>query len=397
MASDGSKRVVLVGPAHPYRGGIAHFMETMHRGLQQRSYAVTPVTFSRQYPELLFPGKTQFEASPGSDLVPARRLIDSVNPLSWRKAGQAIAAMQPEVVIFQYWMPFFSPAFGTIARRVRKAGAQVFAIVHNALPHERRPGDVVLGRYFFKAVDGCIVLSDAVREDLQTLGVEVPVQQVAHPVYDLFGEAPSQAAARRELGLPAGAPVLLFFGFIRRYKGLQVLLDAMPRVLEHLPDARLLVAGEFYDDEQPYRDQIQQHGLEEAVSLHADYIPQEHVGRYFAAADVVVQPYLTATQSGVAQIAFHFERPLILTDVGGLAEVVPHERAGLIVPPEDSTALAHAIVRFFDEQMSDQLTAGVREEKKTYSWDRLYEAVEALMAGGKGEKAITQEPKTKNQ
>ena len=385
MASDDSKRVVLIGPANPYRGGIAHFMETMHRGLQRRGYAVESVTFTRQYPELLFPGKTQFETSPGTDPVPARRLIDSVNPLSWRNAGRTIAAMQPEVVIFQYWMPFFGPAFGTIARRVRKVGAQVFAVVHNALPHERRPGDVALSRYFFRAVEGCLVLSDAVQEDLQTLGVKVPVQQVAHPVYDLFGEAPPPETARQELGLPANAPVLLFFGFIRRYKGLQVLLDAMPRVLERLPDARLLVAGEFYDDEQPYRAQIQQHDLAKAVVLHADYIPQADVGRYFAAADVVVQPYVTATQSGVAQIAFHFDTPVILTDVGGLAEIVPHEKAGLVVPPEDPDALAAAIVRFFEEQMRNQLTAGVREEKQTYSWDRLYEAVEALMDLGKGE------------
>jgi glycosyltransferase involved in cell wall biosynthesis len=236
-----------------------------------------------------------------------------------------------------------------------------------------------LNRYFFRAVDGCIVLSDAVRGDLQTLGVDVPVQQVAHPIYDLFGEAPSQEIARQDLALPADAPVLLFFGFVRRYKGLQVLLDAMPRVLERLPDVRLIVAGEFYDDEQPYREQIQRHGLGDAVMLHADYIPQEDVGRYFAAADVVVQPYITATQSGVAQIAFHFDTPIILTDVGGLAEIVPHEKAGLVVPPEDPDALAAAIVRFFEEQMSDHLTAGAREEKKKYSWDRLYEAVEALM------------------
>lgn len=377
--AEGHPKIVLIGPAHPYRGGIAHFMGTMVRGLNGRGYTAEAVTFTRQYPELLFPGKTQFETHPAADPIPAQRLIDSINPLSWRKAGQVIATMQPDVVVFQYWMPFFGPAFGTIARRARKSGAQVLAVVHNALPHERRAGDMMLSRYFFKAVDGCIVLSDAVREDLQKLGVDAPVQQVAHPVYDLFGEAPSQENARQGLGLPQDTPVLLFFGFIRRYKGLHVLLEAMPRVLEQVPDARLMVAGEFYGDEQFYHEQIKQYGLADAVLLHSDYIPQADVGRYFAAADVVVQPYVTATQSGVAQIAFHFDKPIILTDVGGLAEIVPHERAGLVVPPENPEALSDAIVRFFKDNMADHLVAGVREEKKKYSWDRLYEAVEALM------------------
>ncbi len=373
------RKIVLVGPMHPYRGGIAHFLETMYRGLQARGHAVEAVTFTRQYPERLFPGKTQYETGDVAHPVPARRLIDTINPATWFSAARQVAARQPDAVLFKYWMPFFAPAFGTIARRVRKRGARVIVVVDNAIPHERRPGDLALGRYFFKAVDGCIVMSEAVGRDLRRLGVEAPVRQVVHPVYDLFGEAPPQAEARAALGLPPEAPVLLFFGFIRRYKGLYVLLEAMPRILDALPEARLLVAGEFYEDEAPYRRLIAQNGLHERVLLHGEYLPNEAVPRYFAAADVVVQPYVSATQSGVAQVAFHFDKPAIITDVGGLAEVVPHERAGLVVPPEDPAALAAAVVRFFREQMGTRLAEGVRREKRKYSWDRLYEAVEAFL------------------
>ncbi len=373
------RKIVLVGPMHPYRGGIAHFLETMYRGLQARGHAVEAVTFTRQYPERLFPGKTQYETGDVAHPVPARRLIDTINPATWFSAARHVAALQPDAVLFKYWMPFFAPAFGTIARRVRKRGARVIVVVDNAIPHERRPGDLALGRYFFKAVDGCIVMSEAVGRDLRRLGVEAPVRQVVHPVYDLFGEAPPQAEARATLGLPPAPPVLLFFGFIRRYKGLHVLLEAMPLILDALPEARLLVAGEFYEDEAPYRRLIAQNGLHERVLLHGEYLPNEAVPRYFAAADVVVQPYVSATQSGVAQVAFHFDKPAIVTDVGGLAEVVPHERAGLVVPPEDPAALAAAVVRFFREEMGARLAEGVRREKKKYSWNRLYEAVESFL------------------
>jgi len=379
MNSIPPKRFVLVGPMYPYRGGIAHFLETMYRGLQARGHEVAAVTFTRQYPELLFPGKTQYEAGVAADPVPAVRLIDTVNPVSWFKAARHIEAMAPDAVIFKYWMPFFAPAFGTIARRVRRCGAKILVAVDNALPHERRPGDIALGRYFFKTVDGCVVMSDAVARDLKTLGVTAPVRQVVHPVYDLFGEAMPREAARRRLGLPPEAPVMMFFGFVRKYKGLHVLLDAMPRIIEALPEARLVVAGEFYDDEAPYRHFIAEHGLEAHVQIHADYIANDAVPVYFSAADVVVQPYVSATQSGVAQVAFHFDVPAIITDVGGLAEVVPHEKAGLVVPPGDPDALAAAVVRFFKEAMGPRLAEGVRQEKQKYSWDRLYEALEALL------------------
>ena len=317
--------VALVGPAPPYRGGIAHFLESTARRLRARGHIVEVVTFTRQYPELLFPGKTQYAEDGGvSDEPGAVQVLDSIGPVSWWRTARHLRSWQPDVVVFMQWMPFFAPAFGTVARQVRKDDARVLAVVHNALPHEPRPGDHALMRYFLKATDGLVVLSDSVRADLARLGVDeaqTPVRQVRHPVYDHFGDPLPKTEARQRLSLPAAAPVLLFFGFVRAYKGLDVLLAAMP---------------------------------------------------------TVVQPYRSATQSGVAQIAFHFARPVVTTDVGGLAETVPDGEAGLVVPPEDPAALAAALVRFFDDDLAEPLAEGVRRERARYSWDHLLDALEDL-------------------
>ena len=380
-----SRRIVLIGPMYPYRGGIAHFFETMYWGLRERGHRVDAVTFSRQYPRLLFPGKSQFEVGPEPErVVPADRWLDSVNPVSWHKAAARIVQLQPDVAVFKYWIPFLAPAFGRLARLLARRGIQQLVVVDNALPHERRWGDHMLGRYFFRAMDGCVVMSSAVDRDLDRLKVTVPRVFAPHPVYDVFGEAADRRSSREELGLGATAPVLLFFGFVRRYKGLHVLLRSMPRILEALPDARLVVAGEFYEDEGEYRDLITSLGLDSSVMVHADYIPKDQVATYFAAANVVVQPYVSATQSGVAQIAYQFDRPLVVTDVGGLSELIPHELAGLIARPNDHAALAATVIRFFAENLEAQLTAGVRAQKQNYSWGRLLDALESLMIGANG-------------
>ena len=372
-----SRRYTLVGPFWPYRGGIAHFGAALARGLMGRGHRVRAVTFSRQYPERLFPGETQLDPGPAPpDLPVAPRLVDTLNPLSWRRTIRHVAEQGTDVLVVPYWMPFVAPSLGSVARGARKRGARVVGVVHNAIPHERRPGDLALGRYVLGACDGLLVMSDQVRRDVERLGVQAPVAQVAHPVYDLFGPETPQAEARAALGLPEGAPVFLFFGFIRRYKGLHVLLDAMARVRREVPEARLVVAGEFYADEEALRAQAA--ALGEMVRLDAHYIPDAEVGRYVCAADAVVQPYVSATQSGVAQIAFHFGRPVITTDVGGLAEIVPDGEAGLVVPPEDPAALAAALVRFVRDGLGEALAAGVRRERERYSWPPLLDAVEAL-------------------
>lgn len=377
--SGSPKHIALVGPLYPYRGGIAHFLGEMHQGLAARGHQVTAVTFTRQFPALLFPGQTQFETTPVSHTLPIERLIDTINPVSWLKTARLIKRQNPDAVIFHYWMPFFAPAFGTIARRLKGQGIRIIAVVHNAIPHERRPGDYVLGRYFLNACDQLMVMSDAVEKDLGVLDVSVPRTRFEHPIYDVFGETLSMPEARLKLGLNPKAPTALFFGFIRRYKGLMNLLACLPQVVRALPGLQLIVAGECYEDDAAYRDFAAENGLEDVVHWHLKYIPSDEVNTYFSAADVVVQPYISATQSGVAQIAYHFDRPLIVTDVGGLAEFVPDGKAGLVVPPDDNEALGHALIRFFEDDLGPHLQAGVREEKKKYSWDRLYEAVESLL------------------
>jgi len=368
---------------HPYRGGIAHFTEMTVTGLAGRGHDVRPVSFSRQYPELLFPGETQYEpdADAPAAVQDAPRLLDSVNPMSWFRTGLHLREAAPDAVVFQYWMPFFAPAYGVIARGLRRHyGIPSLALVHNALPHERHLGDAALSRFFLRACAGYIVMSDAVAGDTRRLAGPSPrLEQIAHPVYERFGEPVPSSQARAALDLPDDAPVLLFFGFVREYKGLHVLLEAMPEIADALPDVHLVVAGEPYDDAARYRALIERHGLQDRVTWHDEYVPSEAVPQYFGAADLVVQPYVSATQSGVAQIATHFEVPMVVTDVGGLAEDVPDEEAGFVVPPEDPPALAEAVVQFFRDDWAEPLAAGMREQKRRQQPERLYEALERLV------------------
>ena len=377
---DNRRRIVLVSPMYPYRGGIAHLSERMATSLIARGYEVHAITFIRQYPTFLFPGRTQYETGVVPDrAVEAERLIDSLNPYSWWRAARRIRELRGEVVIFRYWLPFFAPAFGTIVRGLARHDIKSIVVVDNALPHKRQVGDFVLGRYFFKVVQGCVVMSSAVGRDLDKLKVSCPRAFAPHPIYDTFGEPADRVQARKKLQLDQDSPVILFFGFIRQYKGLHVLIDSMQEIKHELPDIRLLVAGEFYENETECKEKIEEFGLSEQVSLFNQYIPKNEVADYFAAADVVVQPYLSATQSGVAQVAYHFEVPIITSNVGGLAEVIPHEKAGLIVPPNDSSALAKAIIRYFSDEMQDELTRGVKQQKKRFGWDRLLDAIESVM------------------
>ena len=372
------KHILLIGPAFPFRGGIAHFIESMYAAFKNRGHKVSVVSFTRQYPSILFPGKSQYESDSEDAVSFAIPLIDSINPLSWFKTARYICNLKPDAVVFNYWLPFFAPAFGLIASRLKKAGIPVIGLVHNALPHERRPGDITLSRYFLSKCDGLLVMSESVSKDIKQLGVSLPQKMTGHPVYSFFGEPVHKAEARKTLALSLDVPVILFFGFIRRYKGLHVLLDSMAEVAKQLPDIQLLVAGECYEDEAAYVKKISDNHLEANIHFHTDYIPGDQVKNYFCAADLVVQPYLSATQSGVAQIAYHFERPLIVTDVGGLAELVPHEVAGLVIPPDDANALSMAIIRFFKERMGDKLVIGVQSQKKKYSWTRLCDSIEHL-------------------
>lgn len=372
-------KFVLVGTAYPHRGGIAHYVALLSRALEAAGHEVKVISFSRQYPSVLFPGKSQDDAGPETIRVDSERLIDTVNPLTWRRAAARIRELAPDLVVFKYWMPFFAPAYGTIVRSLQRAGIRTCFLLDNVIPHERRPGDAALTRYALGRVDGFVAQSKTVARDLRTFRPHAPMKEVPHPVYDIFGEQSDRAAARARLGLNANE-VALFFGFIRGYKGLANLLRAVA-LIPRERSFQLLVGGEFYEDDAPYRRLIDEHGLSDRVVLHDRYIPNEEVADFFAAANVVVLPYVTATQSGIIQIAFNFNRPVITTDVGGLPEVVRAGVLGEVVPPEDPPALAAAITEYFDAGKEEVYTPNVAEEKKRYSWEALVAALESLAVG----------------
>jgi D-inositol-3-phosphate glycosyltransferase len=379
-------KIIIIGPAYPLRGGLATYNERLARAFQAAGDEVRIVTFSLQYPDFLFPGQTQFSTEAGPHDLDIEVSLNSVNPLSWLSVGRKLRAVRPDLVVFRFWLPFMGPALGTVARLVRGNGhTRVVAITDNVIPHEKRPGDRPLTRYFLSACDGFVTMSRSVLGDLQRLGFgRKPALYRPHPLYDNFGPIKPKDEALAALGLSAEVGYLLFFGFIRAYKGLDILLEAFADArLATLP-VKLIIAGEFYEDAAPYEALIQQHKLESRLVRATDFIPNERVADYFCAADLIVQPYKNATQSGVSQIAYHFERPMLVTDVGGLAELIPAGEVGYVVPP-NAQAIADAIVDFYARQREARFTEGVREHKKQFSWPLMVAAlkeVAGLATGG---------------
>ncbi|HLP18519.1 MAG TPA: glycosyltransferase [Bacteroidota bacterium] len=377
--------VLILGTAYPMRGGIAHFIALLASHLKKK-HAAQIFSFKRQYPSFLFPGKTQMEEGEPGIPVDAQAEIDSINPFNWIRVGLKARRLHPDVIVYKYWLPFFGPCFGTISAiaKWRRPHTRVIAICDNVIPHEHRPGDRVFTKYAFAFTDGFLVMSDAVERDLHTLVPHPQYRKAAHPVYEIFGRSIPKREARARLGLAAEGNVLLFFGYVRKYKGLHTLIDAMAALPATLPPVTLLVVGEYYGDEKEYRDHIARLGLEDRVRVHSDYVPNERVAEYFCASDCVVLPYSSATQSGIAQIAYQFTKPVIATDVGGLAEVVIDGVSGLITRPESPALLAESIARFYEEHLEARLSAGAAEEKKKYSWDALITAIEELSTTPEG-------------
>jgi len=358
--------IVIIGSAHPLRGGgIATFNERMAEVLQQQGHRVTIYSFSLQYPSFLFPGKSQFTDEPAPQNLTIKSVINSINPLTWIKVGNEIRKERPDLVIVRYWLPFMGPCLGTILRRIKKNNhSRILCIADNIIPHEHRPGDKQFTQYFIKPVDAFVSMSRDVLKDLKTF-TDKPSRFAPHPLYDNYGEAMSKEMACKKLGVDPGKKYLLFFGFIRKYKGLDILLEAMKDERIKKGNIELIVAGEFYDDKAAYDTLLA--NVRDHVKLFTDFIPNEEVRYYFSAADLIVQPYRSATQSGITQVAYHFEKPMIVTKVGGLHEVVPDGKVGFVVEPEPK-AIADSIIRFFDHPIPD-LHHNISNEKKKYSWE----------------------------
>ena len=364
-------KIVILGTAHPYRGGLAAMNERLAQELSGQGHDVVIYNFTLQYPGFLFPGKSQYtdEAAPqGLKII---RKVNSVCPFNWLKVGRELKKMCPDLLIIKYWLPFMGPALGTIARIARRnRHTRVICIADNMIPHEKRPGDRLFTKYFTKGVDGYIAMSHEVYDDIEKL-VAHPLRRLTpHPVYDHYGEIISREEALEALHLDPACRYLLFFGFIRDYKGLDWLLQALADDRLRDRQVRLMVAGEFYSDSEPYLKLIREKGLEEKVVLHTDYIPNEQINRYFCAADMVVQPYKTATQSGVTQIGYHFNKAMLVTDVGGLGEIIADRRSGYVVKPEVS-AIADAIVDFYDGERQADFEKETMKLKEQFAWTRM--------------------------
>lgn len=379
-------KIVLISPAHPLRGGIAASAERVAQSLQALGHDCVIYSYRAQYPAFLFPGKTQYTDAPPPRNVAIRTVLHAYNPFNWFFSARQIVRERPDIVVARFWLPFMGPCLGTILRLCgffSNKKTRFTGWIDNILPHEKRPGDRLFTRFFTHAVDDFVVMSRAVEAELRDfVGPGRVVRYAPHPLYDNYGPAPPMPESRARLGLDAHALLVLFFGFIRAYKGLDLLLQALadPR-LEAL-GVQALIAGEPYEDWAPYERLIREGGLERRVREVQDYIPESEVGLYFAAADLAVQPYKSATQSGITQIAFHYGLPVVVTDVGGLREVVDHEHNGYVVQP-DPHAIADAIFDFFEKKRGDEMRRAVRKSAAKYSWENL---ALALLSAENGQK-----------
>lgn len=366
-------KVVIIGPAHPLRGGLASFDERLARQFATEGHDVIIYTFSLQYPGFLFPGTTQYSSEPAPTDIRIKVCINSIHPLNWLKIGNELKKYNPDIVVVRYWLPFMGPCLGTILRSTKKnKHTKVVCIADNINPHEKRIGDAAFTRYFMKPVDSFITMSEKVMKDLREL-TNKPAKQVVHPLYDNFGEALQKENARQHLGLQKNGKLILFFGFIRKYKGLDLLLKAMALPAIKQSGIQLMIAGEFYEDRKMYDDLIAENNLESQLILRTDFIQDSEVKYYLSAADFVIQPYKNATQSGVTPLAYHFEKPMLVTNVGGLPDLVPDGKVGLVCEPNEE-AIAETILALYNFG-EHYFLPHLIEEKKKYSWKNMTAAI----------------------
>ncbi len=368
------KTIKIIGPAYPYRGGLAAYNERLAREFISQGFQVEMETFTLQYPGFLFPGETQYLDGPAPLNLSIKRTVNSINPVNWYKTGKRIKKEKPDILMIRYWLPFMAPALGTICRIVRKnKHTKVICLADNIVPHEKRPGDNLLTSYFMKSIDGMVAMSQSVLNDIDLFRKGLPRALCPHPLFDNFGKKLDKKEAQVLLGLEPDISYLLFFGFIRDYKGLDLLLKAFAdERLKKLP-VKLIVAGEFYTKPDQYLDLLKQLKLANRVILRTDFIPDNEVNRYFSAADLIVQPYKSATQSGVTQIGYHFEKSMLVTNVGGLPEIVPDKVIGYVVEP-DEKAIADALVDFYENKRQEYFEENIKEEKLKFSWSNMVNA-----------------------
>lgn len=376
--SSTKQKVIIIGPAFPLRGGIANFNEAFCRAMNVAGIDTKIISFSLQYPGFLFPGKTQYDPGTGPEDIVIETKINSVNPLNWLKIARQIRNEKPHYVVFRYWLPFMGPCLGTIAKQIKRGTSiKVIAITDNLIPHEKRFGDALFTRYFVKQCDGFIAMSQSVLDDLKTFIDTDKKVFLPHPIYDIFGEKVDKSAALKHLQLNSTDKHILFFGFIRKYKGLDLLLEAMADERIAQMGLKLIVAGEYYEDATYYNQIISKNNLKNNIILKTEYIPTEEVRYYFCAADMIVQPYRTATQSGVTQIAYHFERPMLVTNVGGLPEIVPDNKVGYVTDI-NSRSIADSIVDFYINNRESVFMQNIIVEKQRFLWSSFVQGVQDL-------------------
>ncbi|MDD2487917.1 MAG: glycosyltransferase [Bacteroidales bacterium] len=369
-------KITLIGTAYPYRGGLALYNERLMEEFQKQSNEVSINTFTLQYPSFLFPGETQFATWEKPNKFPIKRTVNSINPFNWIKTGRSIKKQRPDIVIIKYWLPFFSPCFSIMSKIIKSNHhTKVITIVDNIIPHEKRRFDTTLTNMFVRNMDGFVAMSKSVFDEITKFNVMKPRVLCPHPLFDNFGESIKKEDAQKTLNLNPDDINLLFFGLIRGYKGLDILIEAMSdERLKEFP-VKLLVAGEFYDDSKRYYDRVKELSLEERIRFDARFIPDSEVKNYFCATDLVVQPYKSATQSGVTQIGYHFEKPMLVTNVGGLAEIIPNKKVGYVVEPK-AQSIANAIIDFCINR--PDFSEGIKQEKKKYSWENMTQAIEKI-------------------
>lgn len=364
-------QIAIIGPAYPFRGGIASFAERLATEFINEGHTVVLYTFTTQYPSLLFPGKTQISSDPPPSNLVIHRTIHSLQPITWYKTAKQIQQQAPQLLISQFWMPIMAMSLGSIQRMVAKNNkVRTVGIIHNLNPHEKRKGDKLFTSWYINSCTACLAMSKTVQNDIKQQYTNIPTAYNPHPIYDNMGDVVLKSVAKQHLNIANNQKIILFFGLIRKYKGLDLLLEAMCDEGVKNEHIKLLVAGECYENEREYKQFIAENQLQNHVTAKFEFIPNSEVKYYFCAADLVVQPYKTATQSGISQMAYHFNKPMLVTNVGGLPEIVPHGKVGYVVEP-NKTAIAKAIIDFYKNDKENIFVQNIAEEKKRFMWNTL--------------------------